>query len=123
MAFVSVPFLINAARDGFSAVPLRLELAALNLGASPARVFFSISLPLAWRNIVSGLILMFARGMSEFGAVIIVAYHPMITPVLIWERFNSFGLSHARPVAVVFIVVSLVFFIALRLLSRTKKNA
>jgi len=123
MAFVSIPFLINAARDGFSAVPLRLELAALNLGASPARVFFSISLPLAWRNIVSGLILMFARGMSEFGAVIIVAYYPMVTPVLIWERFSSFGLSHARPVAVIFILVSLIFFIALRLLSRTKKDA
>jgi molybdate/tungstate transport system permease protein len=123
MAFVSIPFLINAARDGFSAVPLRLELAALNLGASQARVFFTISLPLAWRNIVSGLILMFARGMSEFGAVIIVAYHPMVTPVLIWERFSSFGINYARPVAVIFIVVSLIFFIALRFLSRTKKDA
>lgn len=123
MAFVSIPFLINSARDGFSAVPLRLELAALNLGASPARVFFTIALPLAWRNIVSGLILMFARGMSEFGAVIIVAYHPMVTPVLIWERFSSFGLSYARPVAVIFIVVSLVFFITLRFLTRTRKDA
>jgi len=123
MAFVSIPFLINAARDGFSAVPIRLELAALNLGASQARVFFTISLPLAWRNIVSGLILMFARGMSEFGAVIIVAYHPMITPVLIWERFSSFGINYARPVAGIFIIVSLVFFIALRFLSRTRKDA
>jgi len=123
MAFVSIPFLINSARDGFSSVPVRLELAALNLGASPARVFFSISLPLAWRNIVSGLILMFARGMSEFGAVVIVAYHPMVTPVLIWERFSSFGLGYARPVAVIFIIVSLVFFIALRFLSRSGKDA
>jgi molybdate/tungstate transport system permease protein len=123
MAFVSIPFLINAARDGFSSVPVRLELAALNLGASGARVFFTISLPLAWRNIVSGLILMFARGMSEFGAVVIVAYHPMVTPVLIWERFSSFGINYARPVAVLFIIVSLVFFIALRFLSRTRKDA
>lgn len=123
MAFVSIPFLINAARDGFSSVPLRLELAALNLGASGARVFFTISLPLAWRNIVSGLILMFARGMSEFGAVVIVAYHPMVTPVLIWERFSSFGINYARPVAVLFIIVSLIFFVALRFLSRTRKDA
>jgi molybdate/tungstate transport system permease protein len=123
MAFVSIPYLINAARDGFMAVPVRLEQAALNLGASPARVFFSISLPLAWRNVVSGLILMFARGMSEFGAIVIIAYHPMVTPVLIWERFSSFGLSYARPVAVLFIIVSLVFFIALRFLSRTRKDA
>ena len=123
MAFVSIPFLINAARDGFLAVPVRLEQAALNLGASPARVFFTISLPLAWRNIVSGLILMFARGMSEFGAVVIVAYHPMIAPVMIWERFGSFGLKYARPVAVLFILVSLAFFIVLRLLSRSRKDA
>ncbi|MCX6233507.1 MAG: ABC transporter permease [Bacteroidetes bacterium] len=123
MAFVSIPFLINAARDGFASVPLRLEHAALNLGARPSRVFFSISLPLAWRNIVSGLIMMFARGMSEFGAVVIVAYHPMITPVLIYERFGAFGLKYARPVSVIFILISLLFFILLRSLAKNKKNA
>lgn len=120
MAFVSIPYLITAARDGFVSVPKRLEDAALNLGASPVRVFFTISLPLASRNIVSGLILMFARGMSEFGAVVIVAYHPMITPVLIYERFGAFGLSYARPVSVVFIIVCLIFFAALRMLAKEK---
>jgi molybdate/tungstate transport system permease protein len=58
--------------------------------------------------------------MSEFGAVIIVAYHPMITPVLIFERFGSFGLNYARPVAVLFIMVSLVFFVILRLLAKKR---
>jgi molybdate/tungstate transport system permease protein len=123
MAFVSVPFLINSARDGFLAVPERLEKAALNLGASPLRVFLTISVPLAARPIVSGLILMWARGMSEFGAVLIIAYHPMITPILIYERFGSFGLKYARPVAVIFIAVCLVFFIVLRLLAKDKKDA
>jgi molybdate/tungstate transport system permease protein len=122
MAFVSLPFLINAARDGFAGVPVRLEKAALTLGASPARTFFTISLPLAWRNIVSGLILMFARGMSEFGAVIVVAYHPMIVPILIYERFGSFGLKYARPVSVLFITISLAVFIILRLLSKERKE-
>lgn len=121
MAFVSLPYLINAARDGFSAVPVRLEKAALTLGASPLRVFFTISLPLAWRNILSGLILMFARGMSEFGAVIVVAYHPMITPVLIYERFGAFGLKYARPVSVLFILISLSVFILLRWLANERK--
>ena len=122
MAFVSLPFLINAARDGFASVPERLEKAALTLGASPMRTFITISLPLAWRSIVSGLILMFARGMSEFGAVIMVAYHPMITPVLIYERFGSFGLKYARPVSVLFILISLAFFVALRMLARNKEQ-
>jgi len=120
MSFVSIPYLINAARDGFTGVPVRLEKAALTLGASPARVFFTVSLPLAWRNIVTGLILMFARGMSEFGAVIVVAYHPMITPVLIYERFGSFGLKYARPVSVLFILISLSVFIILRLLAKER---
>ncbi len=123
MAFVSLPFLINSAMDGFAAVPVRLENAGLNLGASPSRVFLTVSLPLAWRNIVTGLILMFARGMSEFGAVVIVAYHPMITPVLIFERFGAFGLRYARPVAVLFILVSLTVFIILRLLTKEKSHA
>ncbi len=122
MAFVSLPFLINAARDGFAMVPPKLEKAALNLGASPARVFFTISLPLAWRSVLSGFIMMFARGMSEFGAVVIVAYHPMITPVMIYERFGSFGLAYARPVAVVFIIVCLLFFALLRFISHKKTS-
>lgn len=120
MAFVSLPFLINSARDGFAAVPERLEKAALTLGAGRSRVFFTVSMPLAWRSIVSGFIMMFARGMSEFGAVVIVAYHPMITPVLIYERFSSFGLKYARPASVLFIIVALAVFIMLRLISFRK---
>ncbi len=122
MAFVSLPFLINSARDGFSAVPERLEKAALNLGASKSRVFFTISLPLAWRSIITGFVMMFARGMSEFGAVVIIAYHPMIAPVLIYDRFTSFGLSYARPAAVLFIIVALVVFTILRVLSDRRRT-
>ncbi len=117
MAFVSLPFLINAARDGFAAVPERTEKAALMLGASPSRIFFTISLPQAWRSVVSGFVMMFARGMSEFGAVVIIAYHPMIAPVLIYDRFNTYGLSAARPAAILFIMVALFFFILFRVLA------
>lgn len=123
MAFVSIPFLINAARDGFSAVPERLEKAAFNLGASPLRVFFTISVPLASKSIFSGLILMWARGMSEFGAVIIIAYHPMITPVLIYERFGAFGLKYARPISAIFIGICLFFFLVMRIIIHWKNNA
>jgi molybdate/tungstate transport system permease protein len=123
MAFVSVPFLINAARDGFAAVPEQLEKAALNLGASPLRVFLTISVPMAWRSILSGSILMWARGMSEFGAVLVVAYHPMITPVLIYERFGAFGLRYARPISVLFIGICLAFFVVLRVVARRRGHA
>jgi len=121
MAFVSVPFLINASRDGFLAVSENLENAAKNLGASGFMTFISIAIPLAWRNILSGFVLMFGRGMSEFGAVIIIAYHPATIPVLIFDRFTSFGLKYAQPVSVIFIAISLLIFIMLRFVSVSKK--
>ncbi len=121
MAFVSVPFLINAARAGFLAVPERLEKAARTLGASPGQAFFTISLPMAWRDILSGIILMWGRGISEFGAVIIIAYHPMTTPVMVFQRLNDYGLAYARPVAVLLIIICVVIFIAVRLLARRER--
>jgi molybdate/tungstate transport system permease protein len=118
MAFVSIPFLVNAAREAFEAVPVRLEQAAQALGASPGRVFFTISLPLAWRGVASGLILMWARGISEFGAVVVIAYHPMTTPVMVFQRLQDFGLAHARSVATLLVLVCVGIFVVLRLLAR-----
>ncbi|HEY3321801.1 MAG TPA: ABC transporter permease [Planctomycetota bacterium] len=121
MAFVSVPFLINAASSGFAAVPEHLEKAGRTLGASSWRVFFTISLPLAWRDIVSGMIMMWARGISEFGAVVIVAYYPMTTPTLVFQRFNDFGLSYARAAAVVLLLVCVTIFVLLRFVCRPRR--
>ena len=123
MAFVSVPFLINAARAGFLAVPERLEKVGRSLGASPWRVFFTVSLPMAWRDIVSGMILMWARGISEFGAVIIIAYHPMTTPVMVFQRFNDYGLAYARSVAVLLIIICVAIFVVVRFLARPTQEA
>lgn len=122
MAFVSLPFFINSAREGFASVPQRFENAALNLGISPMKVFLTISVPLASRHIVSGAVMMFARGMSEFGAIVILAYNPMTTPVLIFERFSSFGLQYARPVALLFIIISIALFLLMRLLTKEPEN-
>ncbi|MBA7571819.1 Sulfate transport system permease protein CysW [subsurface metagenome] len=116
MIFVSIPFLINSAKEGFKKVDVRLEKVARTLGASPWQAFFRVSVPLAWRSIVVGNIMMWARGISEFGAVIILAYHPMIAPTLIFERFESYGLTYSQPVAVLLILLCLVIFITLRTL-------
>ena len=67
--------------------------------------------------------MMWARGISEFGAVIVLAYHPMTAPVLIWERFESFGLKYARPVAVVLILLCLIIFAVLRAIAIKRKEA
>ena len=117
MAFVSLPFLVNAARDAFAGVPERLERAARTLGASPARAFFTVSLPMARRGVLTGMIMMWARGISEFGAVIIIAYHPMTTPVLVFQRFNDYGLAYARSVAVLLILICVTIFATLRFIA------
>jgi molybdate/tungstate transport system permease protein len=114
MLFVSIPFLIDSAKEGFKKVDVRLEKVARTLGASPWQAFFRVSFPLAWRSILAGNIMMWARGISEFGAVIILAYHPMIAPVLVYERFETYGLDYARPIAVLLIIVSVLVFIVLR---------
>ncbi|MCK5000473.1 MAG: ABC transporter permease [Anaerohalosphaera sp.] len=122
MAFVSIPFLINAAYQAFLAVPVRLENIARTLGASPSHTFFTIALPLSKRGIISGMILMWARGISEFGAVIIVAYHPMTTPVMVFQRLNDYGLVYARSVTVLLIAICVGLFVILRLISNLKKR-
>jgi len=91
MLFVSLPFLVNGAKEGFRLVDVRLENTARTLGASPFQAFWTVALPLAKKSILSGSIMMWARGISEFGAVVILAYHPMTAPVLIFERFQNFG--------------------------------
>ena len=122
MLFVSLSFLVDSAREGFEAVDPRLERVARTLGASPWQAFWRVSLPLAWRSILSGMVLMWARGLSEFGAVVILAYHPMIAPVLLFERFQSFGLDYAQPVAAIIIVICLLAFVALRFIAEGKEE-
>jgi len=73
MMVMSFPLLVRAARVAFEEVNPRLEQIARTLGAGNARVFVTITLPLAARGIASGLLLAFARAIGEFGATILVA--------------------------------------------------
>ncbi|MBA7686538.1 Sulfate transport system permease protein CysW [subsurface metagenome] len=123
MLFVSIPFLINSAKEGFKKVDVRLEKVARTLGASPWQTFLRVSCPLAWRSILTGNIMMCARGISEFGAVIVLAYHPMIAPTLIFERFESYGLAYSQPVAVLLVLICLFVFVVLRTLVRRGEKA
>ncbi len=115
MLFVSLPFLVNLSREAFALVDEELERVALTDGATHWQAFWHVTLPLAWRGVLGGAVMMWARGISEFGAVVILAYNPKIVPVLIYERFEGFGLDAVQPVALLLILVALVVFIMLRL--------
>jgi molybdate transport system permease protein len=73
MAVMSFPLLVRGARVAFEGVDPRLEQIARTLGATEARVFFTITLPLARNGILGGTLLAFARALGEFGATILVA--------------------------------------------------
>ena len=73
MMVMGLPLLVRTARTGFEQVSRRYEDIAETLGATPSRVFFTISLPLAFRSIVAGALLAFSRAIGEFGATIMVA--------------------------------------------------
>jgi molybdate transport system permease protein len=73
MMVMSFPLLVRGCRVAFEEVNVRFEEIARTLGASDARVFATITLPLARRGIVGGIVLAFARAIGEFGATILVA--------------------------------------------------
>lgn len=122
MLFVGMPFLVNTARTAFTLIDADLETVAWSEGASAWQAFTLITLPLAWRGIIAGALLMWARGVSEFGAVVILAYHPQIVPVLVYERFQGFGLSAAQAISAILIVVALLVFSALRHLLESQQR-
>ncbi len=70
---VAFPLMYQSARAAFASVNPNLEKAARTLGAGELRIFFTVTLPLAWPGIMSGLVLAFARAMGEFGATLMVA--------------------------------------------------
>jgi molybdate transport system permease protein len=73
-AFVAaLPFLVRTAQAGFEQVDPVYEEAARTLGRREPSIFFAVTLPLAWRAIVAGIALAFARAMGEFGATLMVA--------------------------------------------------
>jgi len=123
LTFVGLPFYVNAVKNGFESISPRLENVSRSLGASMFSTFFRITFPLAWRSMLIGIIMCSARAISEFGAVVIVAYHPMIAPVMLYERFEAYGLKYSQPVAVWLVSICLALFLILRILTlRNRKE-
>ena len=123
MIFVSVPFLIDSAKQGFEKVDVRLEKVARTLGASPWQTFFRISLPLARRSIFGGSVMMWARSISEFGAVLVLTSHPAIAPILVYDRLEAYGLDYTLPVAALLVIICLIIFVVLRTIAYRGQRA
>jgi molybdate/tungstate transport system permease protein len=125
MVFVSAPYTVLAADLSFRAIDSRVLEAARSLGAGPATAFLTVSFPLALRGIVAGLLLTWARAVSEIGGILILAYTvypggPYNGPVtstlsvLVYNLFQNGNLSEAAAVSSVFLLIAFVLFVLVR---------
>jgi len=130
MVFVSAPYTVLAADLSFRAVDPRVVEAARSLGAGPATAFLTVTFPLALRGIVAGLLLTWARAVSEIGGILILAYAvypggPYDGPVtstvsvLVYDLFQAGNLKGAAAVSTVFLLIAFALFLAVRIGERS----
>lgn len=90
LAVMVFPLLVRSLRTAFEEVPEQMEAAGKSLGGSGWRIFWKISLPLARRGMVAGIVLSFARALGEFGATVMVAgFIPGLTETLSLSIYRS----------------------------------
>lgn len=123
-AVVSFPLMYQSAKAAFSAVDRRLEDAARTLGAGEARVFFSVTLPLAWPGMVAGTVLAFARSLGEFGATAMVAGNipgeTATVPLTIYALADAGELRAAGAYALLISLLSLALVVGLNVWTRRR---
>ncbi|HTQ50321.1 MAG TPA: molybdate ABC transporter permease subunit [Candidatus Acidoferrales bacterium] len=127
LSVMSAPLLIRSARVAFEEVNPRLEQIARTLGAGGWRVFFTITVPLAARGIVGGMLLAFARALGEFGATImVVGYMPGKTATIslaIYENVQIGEDARAYRLLAVSVVLAFIAVWGSEFFLRRKKTA
>lgn len=118
--FVSSPFVVIGAEGAFRAVPPSVEAVARTLGASPWRTFLAVSIPAAGPALLAGCLLGWLRAFGEFGATMILAYHPYGLPVLSFVLFDGFGLPAVLPVIGVTLAFAAAFLTAAGIVMRSR---
>jgi ABC-type sulfate transport system permease component len=115
--FVSVPFVVVAVHSAFEAIDPKLEKVAATLGHKWWSLFWRVSVPLAREGIIAGLILAWMRALGEFGATVILAYHPYTLPVYVFVQLTGVGVAGALPPALFSLAMSVIvigFILALQ---------
>src|SRR6185437_13068226 len=74
-----------------------VESVARTLGDDAWRAFRRVTLPLSARGLTAAAVVMWARAVSEFGAIVILTYNPKVVSVLSYDRFTSYGLAETLP--------------------------
>lgn len=120
----SIALLVKAAQAGFESVDQRLEQAALTLGRSEWSVFWSITLPLAWRAVCAGTVLAFCRALGDFGITLMVAGSiPGLTqtmPLAIYDHVQANQMHEANVMALVAVASVVVLLMGFGRLARLR---
>ncbi len=123
---MSFPLMFLAARAAIDSSDVRYFDVARTLGASPIRAFGTITLPLAWRGLLAGVILAFCRAIGEFGATIIIAGNiPGRTQTLalaIYDRINAGHDDQAKLLVVYVVLIAVTAIIASELLVQRQRR-
>lgn len=119
VSVISFPLLVRGIMTGIAAVPSELENAARTLGASPIKVFLTITIPMAYRGIISGGILGFSKSLGEFGATMMVAGHiPGKTQTIALAIFQSVQLGDDITAYRLVLISTIIAFIAIWITDR-----
>jgi molybdate/tungstate transport system permease protein len=130
MTFVSAPFAVNVIREAFETIDVQMEYASRIHGANRFETFRRVTFPLSARSVVTGGVLAWARAVSEFGAVAVVAYNVQFfyppaggqitgqhAPVFIFNTYTSGSLAESSAVGFILLVVSVAIFLLIRWLA------
>ena len=126
VVFVASPFYLRQAISAFEGVDPTLHDAARTLGASPARTFLRVALPLAASGLVAGWVLAFARGIGEFGATIVFAGNVRgetgTLTLTIYEQLEA-SFDVALSIGILLVVISAVVLLSYKLLSWRRSSS
>jgi molybdate/tungstate transport system permease protein len=121
MLVVSAPLFVLGARESIARVDVRLESVARTLGDDRWSAVWRVTLPLSRNGLVSAGTAMWARATSEFGAIVLIAYHPRVASVLAYDRYLTYGLPSALPVAAALVIVALLILMLIRVTRRADR--
>jgi molybdate transport system permease protein len=125
-SLVALPLVVQSTRAALEAVDPDLEDVARTLGRSNLSIYFSISLPLAWRGLLAGATLAFARALGEFGATLLVAGNipgrTQTLPIAIYDAVQSGDQGLANMMALILTLTAIALLILIRHLSQGIKR-
>jgi molybdate transport system permease protein len=124
-AVVSMPLLVRAAQAAFESIDPKLEDAARTLGRSELNLFLTVTVPLAWRGILAGTVLAFARALGEFGATLMVAGNipgrTQTLPVAIYDAVQAGNMEMANALVLMITVAGIAALLALNRFARAAR--